>query len=331
MNVWQRLADRAQATPSVVQPRPAARFAPSPTLEGLQPTERAEGMPDLLEQTEERPAVAPPSVQPALLSRPPAASRWSEVYHLDLAQPQADPVGVEGEASSTPAPTSPTTPPPPVAPTGAGAPWSSAGEKRVLQDEDVGRGRTHRFAPTRESGGEHTGSPLHAKTGGGEHAASPLYVKTGGGEHAGSPLLHWGPRPLTGDGPTVPGLPEAVRPSAGHATLRLGVDQENRQRRPALSPQRDAAGLPVEAGLQPAPRMDWPQPASTPPGGEHTGSPLDVKTGSQPTPPTVQVHIGRIEVRAAPQPTPPVTPPRPPYRPALSLDEYLKQRQRGGG
>lgn len=44
--------------------------------------------------------------------------------------------------------------------------------------------------------------------------------------------------------------------------------------------------------------------------------------------PTIQVTIGRIEVRATPPPTPSPAKARPPL-PAMSLDEYL--RQRGGG
>jgi hypothetical protein len=45
-------------------------------------------------------------------------------------------------------------------------------------------------------------------------------------------------------------------------------------------------------------------------------------------PPTIQVHIGRIEVRATP-PSPSPEKPRP--QPSLtSLDDYLRQRNGGG-
>ena len=49
---------------------------------------------------------------------------------------------------------------------------------------------------------------------------------------------------------------------------------------------------------------------------------------SQPEPPTIQVTIGRIEVRATPPPQPLAPPPAPPRaRPALSLDDYLAKRR----
>lgn len=50
-----------------------------------------------------------------------------------------------------------------------------------------------------------------------------------------------------------------------------------------------------------------------------------------PTPaPTIQVTIGRIEVRATPAPKAPVRE-RPSAPAALSLEDYLKQRSRGEG
>ncbi len=49
----------------------------------------------------------------------------------------------------------------------------------------------------------------------------------------------------------------------------------------------------------------------------------------RPAVPSVQVSIGRVEVRAvfAPPPSPSR---RPSPSPALSLDDYLKQREKGG-
>jgi hypothetical protein len=57
--------------------------------------------------------------------------------------------------------------------------------------------------------------------------------------------------------------------------------------------------------------------------------PTDFKRAGQPAPtPTIQVTIGRIEVRA----TSPATPPSKPRAasPAMSLDEYLRRRKGGG-
>jgi len=45
--------------------------------------------------------------------------------------------------------------------------------------------------------------------------------------------------------------------------------------------------------------------------------------------PTVNVTIGRVEVRAVPAPTPPASKPRP--TPAMTLEEYLRRRAAGGG
>jgi hypothetical protein len=42
--------------------------------------------------------------------------------------------------------------------------------------------------------------------------------------------------------------------------------------------------------------------------------------------PIIQVRIGRVEVRAVLPPTPPVRRAAEPLKPALSLEEYLKQR-----
>ncbi|HEX8291579.1 MAG TPA: hypothetical protein VF570_07490, partial [Pyrinomonadaceae bacterium] len=67
------------------------------------------------------------------------------------------------------------------------------------------------------------------------------------------------------------------------------------------------------------------------PGGGPGGFPATARAGVTPsTPPTIEVNIGRIEVRAV---TPPAAP-APPTRerrepPKMSLDDYL--RAQGGG
>jgi hypothetical protein len=52
------------------------------------------------------------------------------------------------------------------------------------------------------------------------------------------------------------------------------------------------------------------------------------RPGSPPVAPTINVTIGRIEVRATPPPRAPAPAPRPPA-PVMSLDEYLRQRAGG--
>jgi hypothetical protein len=64
---------------------------------------------------------------------------------------------------------------------------------------------------------------------------------------------------------------------------------------------------------------------------EPTTQPTLAEPAATPEPtPTVQVTIGRVEVRAVPPPSP--SPKlRRPASPVMSLDEYLRQRARGGG
>jgi hypothetical protein len=59
-------------------------------------------------------------------------------------------------------------------------------------------------------------------------------------------------------------------------------------------------------------------------------APAPAKPGAMPEPPpTIQVRIGRVEVRAIMSPAPPPRPKPPRRGPTLSLDEYLKQRNGG--
>ena len=77
---------------------------------------------------------------------------------------------------------------------------------------------------------------------------------------------------------------------------------------------------PAMAILQPQVTLYYEPPASAPP-----------EAPARPEPaPTIQVTIGRIEVRATPPPAPPPQRQRS-ASPVMSLDEYLRQRARGGG
>jgi hypothetical protein len=54
------------------------------------------------------------------------------------------------------------------------------------------------------------------------------------------------------------------------------------------------------------------------------------RPGQTPKPePTIQVTIGRVDVRAVVAPPAPVKAPRPSPAPSLTLNDYLKQRQEG--
>lgn len=77
-----------------------------------------------------------------------------------------------------------------------------------------------------------------------------------------------------------------------------------------------APGRAVRVEVRPAPAV------------ERRSAPRQVAEAPPAAPPTIQVTIGRIEVRAAP--APPAAGPAPAARPALSLDDYLRQRNQGG-
>ena len=62
---------------------------------------------------------------------------------------------------------------------------------------------------------------------------------------------------------------------------------------------------------------------------QESGTPVRPRAAENESSHTVQVTIGRVEVRAIFTPSAP-QPPRPRPVPTLSLDEYLKQRDGGG-
>lgn len=79
---------------------------------------------------------------------------------------------------------------------------------------------------------------------------------------------------------------------------------------------------------QPAPVVARPQVTHAPPA-EQAAPPATKEASTQAAAPTIQVTIGRVEVRATPLPAP--APKRPRAKPpVMSLDEYLRQRNQGG-
>jgi hypothetical protein len=131
--------------------------------------------------------------------------------------------------------------------------------------------------------------------------------------------------------------PEVATPDVRTVQTELRLTQDDRPaaRATRLDPASIAAALPdtppspAPAETQ-APRISTPLrpaaiaariPVATAP---RKTSPGDV---TQPAP-EVHIHIGRIELTAAPAPTPAKKPREAPRRRAMSLDEYLQQRGR---
>lgn len=93
-------------------------------------------------------------------------------------------------------------------------------------------------------------------------------------------------------------------------------------------------GPAITVASEPQPRREEPEirrPADVlvPPVAPPVLQPARRSAVEQPPAPRVQVSIGRVEVRAVFAP-PPAAPPRPRPAPAMSLDDYLKQRDGGG-
>ncbi|MFQ5525097.1 MAG: hypothetical protein ACE5GX_02440 [Thermoanaerobaculia bacterium] len=96
------------------------------------------------------------------------------------------------------------------------------------------------------------------------------------------------------------------------------------------------AAAPPELGSPRAPGgvfsqlPEWPAFEAQTPVGPGQGSPrsrLGRRGHASPTDAPLSIHIGSVEVRAvqpAPEPPPPA-----PFRPRLTLDEYLRQRKSG--
>lgn len=95
----------------------------------------------------------------------------------------------------------------------------------------------------------------------------------------------------------------------------------HREPAPIAPPPAPEPGRALRVEVRPAPAAER---RSAPP----AAAPRQVAEAPPAAPPTIQVTIGRIEVRAAP--APPAARPATPAGPALSLDDYLRQRNRGG-
>jgi hypothetical protein len=98
----------------------------------------------------------------------------------------------------------------------------------------------------------------------------------------------------------------------------------------SIEQQHASALVPLDPQPEPAPTLVVVRPQVTPApraGPEAWSAPEAV--GKQEPAPTIQVTIGRIEIRATPPPA--STPKRERSKPpVMSLDEYLRQRNQGG-
>lgn len=168
-----------------------------------------------------------------------------------------------------------------------------------------------------------------------EHAAPP--AKRGGATVPDRRARPGRPRP------TVPDQP--VSQEAGDEGRDLTVGREERERTPEpLVPSADARGLPLAepvasrraeppAGPARRPVPDTPlvpfsdRPRATT-AAELVGAPHKREGTQEASSPTVRITIGRVEVRAVtPEPAQPLPAARP--EPALSLEDYLRQRDGG--
>jgi hypothetical protein len=176
------------------------------------------------------------------------------------------------------------------------------------------------------------------RTGEGEQESRPRVVRQEVGEARPEPLVRVEPRPVFEAAPER--LPARGRdpepPSAPPAASRPAVPPPQ----PELRAQRSEAPRESErqraVTIEPYVRPRQESPATGPPASEIVpavsplAAPPTSRTPAEQLPiPRVQVSIGRVEVRAvfAPAPVAPLLRPRP--GPAMSLDEYLKQRDGG--
>jgi hypothetical protein len=171
-------------------------------------------------------------------------------------------------------------------------------------------GRTGRDRPTRSPAATRDESPVVPTPGAAERQSRPRLepaIELTLNERVNSPAV-----------PSSPGTEST--PSSGTA---------GRESRTALEPANPRPEpTPVETPRPATPATVVVQPHVTPaPRAEPAGPALAGRAATPKPAPTIQVTIGRIEVRAVPPPAPP--PKQRSAPPVMSLDDYLRQRDGG--
>jgi hypothetical protein len=331
-----RLAGRAVDPAGVIQPRLASRFEPAPSFEA----ERLPGPgPGVDAIVAARPAPAPPKLRTGLgpgrtarsagppAAAPPGVGRLAEA-EASAADSPAGTVGAKGATQPDPAGHAGTP-----AASRPGAAASATTGRAGTRQRVGGRGAGEATAP-----GDNpsvAASPRSATPGGQSRQAAGHRPR----QRRPAVAARAAATPIAASEPT--GEPEPG--TAARALIR------RRTAGPAATPSAGGAGpahdaQPALAG--PVAGMDSVA-ASVVTEAEGEGAwgwgPLAVGGGGEPVagvhmagqplgepPPPVVVTIGRIEVRAGPPPAA-SPPPKPSAAPAMSLDEYLRRRERGGG
>jgi len=114
--------------------------------------------------------------------------------------------------------------------------------------------------------------------------------------------------------------PPAESPGRPERPARAGEREDGPRLDPANVPPRPPAPVVARADAPLLPLQPPDKPAAHSPVSEERREPEH----TEPAPPPLRIHIGRIEVRAI-QPPPPVPAPRVDPHPAMSLDEYLRR------
>jgi hypothetical protein len=280
-------------------------------------------------------AAAAPVVRPRLASRfeprldpvtPAAAPPWEETA-AEPAAPSAPPRRPPAERSAAvpettfdevrrPAPRSSRPPPP------------QAGARGESRGEDPEPSPSFLPAPSRrEPGGERPAPTVR-------RAAAPvppsLAVQEGRSRAEPTRAADQARRAPAAERPHPPAAPPAPeeRPRVEPAIRRIEVERVvTPVPPPAAAAPPPAASVP--RGREPAASTPPPAPAFLQPRVERLApEPFSARRAEAAAEPVIQVTIGRIEVRATPAPKAPARE-RPAARPAVDLEEYLRQRAKG--